>query len=310
MGIKSFSKGNRMLLISFMATFLILTVAAVAIIYLPSLQTNQHLPASYTVTAPDWTRFVAPGLDKVTMMNFTNIYAVNGDFSVFNSGELLVLSGISTRINVTNSRYIVTASYPNPNPNSDELALNILRPDSATYEALRGELQDGNLATYPYGGSVLYRVLRSTSDVPAYVNGYVCLRGGYVLYSDSDRGMDLVKGALDNEAGGKSIIDGPEVKASMYLLSQGKGAELAFSYSKFPYTVSGVVATSTTVRYDSGSILTSSVYAFNATSTAQRSLDKIKQSNLNASGFQIVDNYILATAKSAKATLLGELRSL
>jgi hypothetical protein len=122
--------------------------------------------------------------------------------------------------------------------------------------------------------------------------------------------MDLIKGALDNEDGGTGLIDRPEVKASMYLLSQGKGAELAFSYSRFLYTVSDVVATSTMVRYDSGSILTSSVYSFNTTSTAQKNLDKIKQANLNASGFQIIDNYILVTAKYGKANLLGELRSL
>jgi hypothetical protein len=310
MGIKSISKGNRILLISFVATFLTLSAVTLIIIYLPRLQTIQHLPASYSVATPDWMRFIVPGLDKVTLMNFTNIYKVNGDFSVFTSDKLLVLSGFSTQVTITDSSFSVTASYPNPNPNSDELALNILKLDAVTYSTLQGELMAKKSANYTYGGSVLYQVTRSTSDSPAYVVGYVCLRGGYLLYSDGAKGMDLIKSALDNEAGNLSIVNDPGVKATLYLLSQKKGTELAYSYSKFPYSVNDVLVTSTTVRYDSNSLFTSSVYAFNTTSTAQQDLDKIKQANLNASDFQIIDNYILVTAKYDKATLLGELRSI
>ena len=92
--------------------------------------------------------------------------------------------------------------------------------------------------------------------------------------------------------------------------STAKSVELAYSYSKLPYAVSDVVATSTMVRFDSNTIITSSVYVFNTTSTAQHDIDKIKQANLNATDFQIIDNYILVTAKYDKANLLGELRSI
>jgi len=310
MGIKSISKGNRILIVSFLATFLVLSAAALAIIYLPHLQTIQHIPSSYSVLIPNWMRFVAGGLDKVTVMNFTNIHTVNGDFSVFTSEELLVLSGFPMQVNVTNSDYLVTASYPNPNPNSDELVLNIIKLNSRTYTVLQSELRNVSSPTIAYGGTVLYQVTRSTSDSPAYVNGYVCLRNGYLLYSDGAKGLDLIKSALDNESGTSRLVDNQEIKASLYLLSQGKGTELAYSYSKFPYSVSDVVASSTMVRYDSNNIVTSSVYSFNTTSTAQGDLDKIKQANLNSTDFQVVDNYILVTAKYNKANLLGELRSI
>jgi len=92
------------------------------------------------------------------------------------------------------------------------------------------------------------------------------LRNGYLLYSDGAKGLDLIKSALDNESGTSRLVDNQEIKASLYLLSQGKGTELAYSYSKFPYSVSDVVASSTMVRYDSNNIVTSSVYSFNTTS--------------------------------------------
>ena len=310
MGIKSISIGNRMLIVSFAATFIVLSAVALAIIYLPRLQTLQHIPATYSVVTPDWMRFVANNPDKITVMNFTNIHTVNGDFSVFTSEELLVLSDFSTKINVSNSLYLVTASYPNPNPNLDELTLNIIKTNTATYTELQGELPIMSSTTSSYGQNILYQVTRFTSDSPAYVNGYACLKDGYLLYSDGVKGMDLIKSALDNATSATRIIDDSEVKASLYLLSQGKGVELAYSYSKFPYAVSDVVATSTMVRYDSNTIITSSVYVFNTTSTAQRDIDKIKQANLNATDFQIIDNYILVTAKYDKANLLGELRSI
>jgi hypothetical protein len=309
MGIKSISKGNRILIVSFVATFIVLSAAALAIIYLPRLQTLQHIPSTYSVVTPNWMRFVAKGPDKITVMNFTNIHTVNGDFSVFTSEELLVLSGFS-KVNVTNSQYLVTASYANPNPNSDELTLNVIKTNSATYAELQGELPIMSSAAYSYGQNIIYQVTRFTSDSPAYVNGYACLRDGYLLYSDGISGMDLIKTALDNEAGTTRLIDESEVKASLYLLSQGKGVELAYSYSKFPYAVTDVVATATIVRYDSNTLITSSVYVFNTTSAAQRDIDKIKQANLNATDFQIIDNYILVTAKYDKANLLGELRSI
>lgn len=310
MGIKSISKGNRILIVSFAATFIVLSATALAIIYLPHLQTIQHIPTTYTLVTPDWIRFVANGPDKITVMNFTNIYTVNRDFSVFTSDDLLVLSGFSTKVNVTDSQYLVTASYPNPNPNSDELTLNIIKTNITTYTEFQVELPNMSSVTYSYGQNNIYQVTRFTSDSPAYVNGYVCLRDGYLLYSDGIKGMDLIKSALDNAAGATRLIDETEVKASLYLLSQGKGVELAYSYSKFPYAVSDVMATSTMVRYDPNSIITSSVYVFNTTSTAQHDIDKIKQANLNATDFQIIDNYILVTAKYDKANLLGELRSI
>ncbi|MGD0803128.1 MAG: hypothetical protein ABSA11_03545 [Candidatus Bathyarchaeia archaeon] len=310
MGIKSISKGNRIFLISFVATFLILSIVAFVIIYFPRLQTIQHLPTSYDVSAPDWMKFVVPGPDKVTLMNFTNIYRVNGTYSVFASDKLLVLLGFSTQVTVEKSPFLVTAEYPNPNPNLNETALNILKPDSVTYSALQGELNSKSSANYTYGENTLYEVTRSTSDSPAYVIGYVCLRGGYLLYSDGSEGMILIKSALDNEVGNSRLIDDQVVKAGLYVLTQEKGNELAYSYSKFSYSVSDVVSTSTTVRYDTSSIITSSLYAFNTTSTAQQDLDKIKQANLKASSFQIIDNYILVVTKYDKANLLGELRSL
>jgi hypothetical protein len=310
MGIKSISKGNRILLISFAATFLVLSSVALVIIYFPHSQAVQHLPASYDVAATEWMSFVVPSPDKVTLMNFTSIYGVNGDYSVFTSDKLLVLSGFTTQVTVANSSFLLTTSYPNPNPNSDELVLNILKVNSVTYSSLKGELRAKSPENYTYGGSILYQVTRSTSDSPAYVIGYVCLQNGYVLYSDGAKGMDLIKSSLDNKSGGVSLVNDLGIKAALYLLSQGRGAGLAYSYSKFPYSVSDVLATSTMIRYESNSLITNNVYTFNTTSTAQQDLDKIKQANLNASDFQIIDNYILVMAKYDKANLLGELRSI
>jgi hypothetical protein len=244
------------------------------------------------------------------LMNFTKIYNTMGNYSVFTSDKLLVLLGFSTQVTVEKSAFSVTALYQNPNPNSDELALNLMRVDSVTYSTLQVELRSESSSNYTYRGNILYQVTRSTSDSPAYVIGYVCLRGGYILYSDDPKGMDLIKSALDNEVGSSRLVEDPRIKAAYYILSPGKGTNLAFSYSKLPYSVSNVTATTTTVSYEGNSIVTRNFYAFNDTYIAQQELDKIKQANLNASDFQVIDNYILVIAKYGKANLLKELRSI
>jgi hypothetical protein len=308
MAAKSGSNGNRILLISFVTTFLVLSTAAALIIYIPKLQTIQHIPTSYEVKTPDWIRFVPPGPEKVTMMNFTGIYQAIGNYSVFTSENLLEVLDFSTKVTIRNSAFAVSVYYQNPNPNSEELVLNILKMDHLTYSSLQGELETMSSEKVAYGGVAIYQVTRSTSNSTAYVIGYVCLSDGYLIYSDSAKGLDLIKSALDNEAGNMRLIDDPKVKAAFYVLTP--GSELAFSYSTFPYVVSDVLATSTTVSYEGNSIITRSLYAFNTTSTAEKDLDKIKQANLNASDFQVIDNYILVIAKYDKANLLSELRSL
>ncbi len=308
MAIKSGGNGNRILIITFLATFLILTAATVIIIYLPKLQSIQHIPSSYDVKIPDWAYFVAPGYEKVVMMNFTEIFKTTGNFSVFTSEELLEVLGFSTTVTVRNCASAVVVLYPNPNPNSEELALNILKLDSPTYSALKKELEAKAIENTTYGDSVIYQVIRSTSGTPAYVTGYTSLKNGFLLYSDSAKGLSILEGALGNEAGTSRLIDEPKVKAAFYVLSPSE--DLAFSYSIFPYSVSDVVATSTKVSYESNKIVTRSLYAFNTPEAAEKNLDNIKQANKNATDFQVMDNYILVVARYDKSYLMGELRSL
>jgi hypothetical protein len=308
MVIKSVNKNNKILLLSFIATIVTLSLVMFVISYYPTLQITQHLPTSYNVISPDWIRFISPGSDKVTFMNLTKINQIAGNYNVFANDSILILSGFSTQITVDRCIFTVVALYPQLN--SDDLALNILKLDSETYSALINELKNRDSTNYTYKNNILYKVTRSTSDSPAYVDGYVCLRDGYLLYSDGMMGMDLLKAALDNETSTTRLIDEPRVKAAFYILSYGEGTELAFSYSTFPYAVSNVTATSTIVKYEDNAIVTSNLFSFNSTEIAQQNLNKIKQANLNASYFQIIDNYIFTVAKYDKANLFGELRSL
>lgn len=308
MVLKNVNKGNKILLLSFIATFVTLCFTILIILYYPPLQLTQHLPISYNVISPDWIRFIPPGSEKVTFMNLTKINQIAGNYSVFATDTILLLTGFSTQITVNKCTFTVVALYPNLN--SDDLALNILKLDSETYSVLKDELRSEASVNYNYKNTTLYQVTRSTSDSPAYVDGFVCLQDGYLIYSDGMEGMELIKTALDNEVSTIRLIDEPRVKAAFYIMSYGKGTELAFSYSTFPNAVSNVTATSTIVSYDDNSIVTSNVYSFNNTETAQQNLNNIKKANLKASSFQVIDNYIFTVAKYDKTNLFGELRSL
>ena len=304
---KNENNGNRIFLISFIVTLLVLSAAAAVMIYLPKLQTLQHIPSTYDVKTPDWFKFIPTGAEKITKMNFTKISQTTGNNSVFTSENILELLNFSNTITIQNSQFSVTVFYPNSNPNSDELALNILKPNSQIYSDLHLELENKNSQKTIYQETSIYQVTRRLNNT-AYLTGYVCQKNGYLLYSDGVKGLELIKKALENEKAGTLLTSDPIIKAAYYVLDPND--ELAFSYSVLPYTVNEVVAVSTKISYESGKLVTRNLFAFQTTTIAEKNMNNIKQANLSATEYQLIDNYILTTARYDISNLLGELRSL
>ena len=304
---KNENNGNRIFLISFIVTLLVLSAAAAVMIYLPILQTLQHIPSTYDVKTPDWFKFIPTGAEKITKMNFTKISQTTGNNSVFTSENILELLNFSNTITIQNSQFSVTVFYPNSNPNSDELALNILKPNSQISSDLHLELEIKNSQKTIYQETSIYQVTRRLNNT-AYLTGYVCQKNGYLLYSDGVKGLELIKKALENEKAGTLLTSDPIIKAAYYVLDPND--ELAFSYSVLPYIVNEVVAVSTKISYESSKLVTRNLFAFNTTAIAEKNMTNIKQANLSATEYQLIDNYILTTARYDKSNLLGELRSL
>ncbi len=309
MGKKRSQVGNRIFIISFALTIAILSLATFLLIYLPSHQTIQHLPSTYDFKRPDWMKYVPSDPEKVTLMNFTQIFQKTGNYSLFPSSKLLMISNITTQITVLNSDFSASVLYQNPNPNSEDIVLNIIKPKQDTYSAFEKKLEKSETNNI-YGTHTIFQVIRFTASSPLYVSGYVALDEGYLLYGDGVDGLNLIKKALDSAVGTNQFTEKPEISAALYLLLSGKNDELGYSYSTLPYAVSDVVATSSSVRYEGNFTINRYIYTFNDTDTALKNLDKIKQANLDASDFQIVDNYIVVTATHESNLVFSELRAL
>lgn len=58
--LKNINKGNRILLLSIIATFVTLSFTTLVIFYYTILQLTQYLPTSYNIISPDWARFISP----------------------------------------------------------------------------------------------------------------------------------------------------------------------------------------------------------------------------------------------------------
>ena len=309
MGKKRSPVGNRIFIISFALTIAILSLATFFLIYLPSQQTVQHLPSTYIFNRPDWMKYVPSNPEKVTLMNFTQIFQKTGNYSLFPNNRLLVISNITTQITVLNSDFSASILYRNPNPNSEDIVLNIIKPKQGIYTAFENELEKSEINS-TYETHIIFRVVRFTASSPLYISGYVALDGGYLLYGDGVDGLNLIKKALDSSVGTNQFTEKPEISAALYLLLSGKNDELGYSYSTLPYAVSDVEATSASVRYGGNFTITRNIYTFNDTDTALKNLDKIKQANPDASDFQIIDNYIVVTATHEINLIFSELRAL
>lgn len=315
---KTRKKANRVFVHSFFLTFLVLTLATVTLYYLVSQLTVQHLPATYDFKRADWMKYVSPGAEKFSFMNFSQILMKTGNESPFLNDRLLVIYNFSIEIDVPDTEFSVSVLYRNPDPNLDDLALNIIKPKQDLYLTFGNELEEKAEMEFPYKS---YTVIQVTGHVvskpaivpdptPEYVKGYIVMDKGYLLYSEGTRGLDIIKQSLDTAEGSNQFFEQQQVRASLYLLLSKTGDELGFSYSTLPYPVGDVSSTSTSVHYDGSLVATSYVFAFTDANTASNSLDKIKKANLEAKNFQIVDNYIVVTTKFESNLLLRELRSL
>lgn len=302
---------------SFLITFLILGIAAVTINYLASLQIIHHLPSTYDFKRADWMKYVPQGAEKVSIYNFSLISMKTMNESLFPNDVLLVIYNFKMELKVSGVEFIATSLYRNPDPNSEDIALNIIRPKHHVYLALEGEIEEKGEMRFPYKnhtiiqvtGHVVNKPAITSQTTPEYVKAYIAMDEGYLLYSEGMRGLDLVRQSLDHNEEPSQFFEQQQVKASLYLLSE-EGDELGFSYSTFPYTVGGVSSTSTSIRYEEGLVIIRYVFAFASTDEASKGLDGIKKANLEAKEFQIFDNYIVVTTEYDGHLLLRELRSL
>jgi len=302
--------GNRAFIYSFFLTFLILTLVAVTLFNMPSSPTIQHLPSTYDFKRSDWMKYVSPGAEKISIMNFSQIFMKTGNYSLFPSDKLLVIYNFTIELKILDTEFSVTALYQNPDPNLEDLALNIIKPKQDLYLALGRELEEKGEIKFPYKSHTIIQVTGYIVNQTVYVKGYAAMDEGYLLYAEGTRGLDLIKQSLDTAEKPSQFFEQQQVKTSLYLLLSKTGDELGFSYSTLPYTVKEANSISTSIHYEENLVITRYVFAFNDTDTAVKSLENIKKANLEATDFQRIDNYIIVTAKYGSQLLVIELRSL
>lgn len=303
-------KDSNIFKITFAATFIISLIILGFYFTQILFQPTQHLPDDPTFSVPDWMKFVSDDTDKVLTLNFTKIYQKSGNYSLFSSTNILIVYGITNKITTSNTEIIASILYPNPVPDSDELSLNIIKPEEAVYSIIRNEIEGKNLTKYYHLNYTIYQIIRVTESEPAFSTGYLTFDNGYILYSESIGGLDVVKKSLNNKKENNQFAKKNDVRDIMYLLLSGKGDELGYSYSKLPYSVNTTTTVSSSVRYENNLVLTRQIFQFSNTTIAKNSLNNIKQANLNSYEITIIENYILANSRYDKTLLLYELRLL
>lgn len=303
------SRENRVFLVSFAVTVLVLSAAAVYLVYLPQGPTVHHLPQDLGIETPDWMTYAPSDAEKVSMVNFTRLRDDVGNLSFFATDRLLTLYGYTTLVTLDSTYYSATALFPSGDPTSNDIALNIIRVSPVLSASLSTELAEKDAHPVAYGAHTIHTVLRSTGSSPAYVEGYLVLEGGHLLYSDGARGLEVVKRALDIKDGGGNYLERPHVGAFVYLLS-GTGDEISLSCSALPSGIKDVAAVSKSLSYSDETIILRSVYEFNDTDTALRNINNIKALDFQGEEFTIFDNFIVSVTKYGLDSLVGLLRSM
>jgi hypothetical protein len=302
--------GSRAFIYSFFLTFLILILVAVAMFNIPSSPITQHLPTTYDFKRSDWMKYVSLGAEKISMMNFSRIFMEIGNQSLFSSDKFLMIQNVTTEIKILDLEFSVTVLYQNLDPNLEDLALNIMKPKQDLFVALRREFEEKAEIRFPYKNRIIIQVNECTENQTTYVESYIAMDGAYFLFSEGDEGLDLIKQSLDTAEKPSQFFEQQQVKASLHLILSNTGVELGFSYSILPYAVKEVNSVSTSILYEENLVTIHYVFAFNDMDTALQNLDNIKKANLSATDFQIIDNYIMVTAKYGSDSLVREFRSL
>ncbi|MGQ9514422.1 MAG: hypothetical protein ACUVTL_05165 [Thermoproteota archaeon] len=205
-------------------------------------------------------RYVPKGAEKIAIINFSQIFLKTGNESLFSTQSLLVIYNFSTELKIHDVEFSATALYRNPDPNMEDIALNIVKPKQHLYLELRKELEEKGEMEFSYKGYTIIQVTEhvvnkptiSFIPTPEYVKGYIVMNEGYLLYSEGMVGMELIKRSLDTLEESSQFFEQQQIKAPLYLLLSKMGDELGFSYSTLPCTVRDVVSTSISIRFEEG----------------------------------------------------------
>jgi hypothetical protein len=305
---KKHSNESNILKITFIITIIIAS-SAIILYYNSIIPKIPHLPTTITFKTPDWMKFISEETEKVFMLNFTQIFQKTSNYSLFTSNSLLSISNISTKITTLNSDILSSVLYKNPNPELEDLVLNIIKPKTNTYSTLKNEVELKITNKTNYMTNIIYQILQITNS-SSYVTGYITFYDGYLLYSENSEGLDIIKKSLDTKNGEDQFSEKIEVKGSMYLLLTGTEDELGYSYSTLPYAVNETASLSISIRFENNFVLTKQVFRFNDTAIAAKNLSNIKQANLNSNDFTMIDNFIVSNTKYDKTHLLFELRTM
>ncbi|MEM2906094.1 MAG: hypothetical protein QW057_01060 [Candidatus Bathyarchaeia archaeon] len=301
---------------SFLLTLVILTSAAVALSHLFSQTPVEHLPEGYDFKRSSWMAFVPAEAEKVSMLNLTQLFSSTGNYTILPNNAVIEAYGFETTLTVNNTLAIVSVYLPGSSPAMESFILNILKPSESLYRAFAEELEQKAESKLPYLGQVINQVTVKSLGGPldssprtGYVKASITLVDGLILYSEGLRGEEALKKAIQTSVSSPGFFDERDVKASLYLLNVNSG-EIGFSYSTFPGGISAAESTAILVRYEGGPVTTRTVYGFNDTYTAVKSLDAVKRTLPGNERPRIVDNYIVAEAKYGSELLLREIRSL
>jgi len=146
-------------------------------------------------------KHVPMGAEKITVINFSQMFIKTGNESFLLNDRLLVIYNFKTELKVYDIEFSASTLYRNPDPNLEDTALNILRLKQHLYIEFEKELKEKGEIIFPYKnhtivqvtGHIVNKPIFAPKPTPEYVKGYIAMHEGYVLYSEGMSGLDLVK---------------------------------------------------------------------------------------------------------------------
>lgn len=102
---KTKKKASRVFFSSFFLTLLVLSLAVATLYFLGSQSTVQHLPALYDFEKAEWMKYVSPGAEKISIMNFSNTFIKTGNYTFFPSLKLLAFYNFTVEIDIRDTQF-------------------------------------------------------------------------------------------------------------------------------------------------------------------------------------------------------------
>jgi hypothetical protein len=252
-------------------------------------------------------QYVPANAQYVSYINYEKVYMVSGNAEFFGSEPLLQLHQINFKINPQDVLYEVDVQTQIA---QNDVTANLIRfRDETLVELLKSAEDSTRIFRSSYHGFTIYGMLMRYPKQREFVLGYVSFVNDYMVVCGEERnGKETVERVIDQYiSNSASLFDDYRVRKAVYASGIINQTLISLYVGMFPTQLSGTQMIVKSIVSDANGIVVTRSLMFPTEDLASDQFQEAHRVYRNASGYRILDSYLVVTYRFSIDKLRDEL---